>query len=174
MHQLRVNTQGWHNHPCVSMWSMCVQRVTLCVCPHCEQREATCKKPCASVSTWGECVSGWTWEGQGGSTARVASSSQTEPRGRAHQAGHMGARLAMRLSSQEGGPRGGHGSVLPIGLGDPETASPSRGGGVCGYQKQVLHAPGRPLRIKGTLALTDLHHDPEGSSEQELLHGVTN
>lgn len=32
MHQLRVNTQGWHNHPCVSMWSMCVQRVTLCVC----------------------------------------------------------------------------------------------------------------------------------------------
>lgn len=63
---------------------------------------------------------------------------------------------------------------MPIGLEDPESVSPSRGGGVRGFQKQVPHAPGWPLRIKGTLALTDFHHDPERSSEQELLHGVTN
>lgn len=34
MHQPSVNTQGWHNHPCVSMWvCVCVRTCdTVCVC----------------------------------------------------------------------------------------------------------------------------------------------
>lgn len=78
--------------------------------------------------------------------------------------------MAMGLSSQEGAPARPR-FRLPIGLGDPELASPSRVMS-CQYQKQVLHAPGRPLRITGTLALTI--SITTSISEQELLHGVTN
>lgn len=84
MQQPSVNMQGWHNHLCVSMWvCVCVHMCdTVCVCTHLStvNKVRPRAKNYVHLCPRGECVSGWRWEAQGGSTAQVASSGQAESR----------------------------------------------------------------------------------------------